>query len=424
MPLSPLTKQARRDEHAKNEKADIIYRIITNKKKSPSKPSKPSKSSSSRSPSNTLLPSVSLWDLPDDIIRKITLTKYKSLLTSYKLREWIPIGKIAKQVSLNPNALDFLSLPENKNYINYSQLAENTNSKAIELLRAKLATNIKPNLKADIIYGLSKNPNAMDLIILEEYFNYISWEQLSSNTSPFAIELLEIMPENINWYNLSSNPAPEAIALLRKNIKNIDWDALTVNKSAAAIELLREHKNHIKIKMHLLSANPFAVDFLIANIDDIGAADWDELSGNPSALAVKLLKVNKEKIGWSTLSSNPFANALLTKRVKYENTLSKDEYEELEDAIDWENLSGNPNAIALIRQRLEKESKMSLAHYRGLMDSEKISWENLSGNPNAIELLRDCVIYKGKMSANSTSKITYKIDWKALAGNPSIFAIT
>lgn len=80
--LSPLAKQARREEHAKNEKADIIYRIITNKKrspkpspsKSPRTPSKspkpsPSKQPSPSYPSNTSLPPVSLRDLPDDVLR-------------------------------------------------------------------------------------------------------------------------------------------------------------------------------------------------------------------------------------------------------------------------------------------------------------------------------------------------------------------
>ena len=157
--LSPLAKQARREEHAKNEKADIIYRIITNKKRSP----KPSPSKSPRTPnrspkpspsypSNTSLPPVSLRDLPDDVLRKLTLINYRSLLKTYNLREWIPLRKIDwGWLCLNPNAIDFLSLPANKKRIDYHQLCNNTNPRALILIAEEIMRN--PN-SADINWSV------------------------------------------------------------------------------------------------------------------------------------------------------------------------------------------------------------------------------------------------------------------------------
>ena len=51
-------------------------------------------------------------------------------------------------------------------------------------------------------YGLSSNPNAIDL--LEKKRKNNNWFWLSRN--PNAIHLLEKNPEKINWWELSKNP--------------------------------------------------------------------------------------------------------------------------------------------------------------------------------------------------------------------------
>ena len=50
---------------------------------------------------------------------------------------------------------------------------------------------------------LSKNPNAIDLLI--KYPKRINWKNLSLN--PNAIELLEKNQDKINWCNISKNPS-------------------------------------------------------------------------------------------------------------------------------------------------------------------------------------------------------------------------
>lgn len=364
-----------------------------------------------------------LTDLPVDILKKIT-ESYKSLLNNYKLLEWVPHEKLNNFfISSNPNAIDFLILPQNKKYIDWGQLSSiNTTQKAINFFKEKIEAYIKrrnstkiDNNTLDLIYGLSKNPEALELLTLPQIIDRISWEQLSGNTNPKAIELLKTKPEEIDWKQLSMNPAPEAIKLLQANHDDIDWNNLSSNKSLGAIEILKaeynNNPNSKKINWYVLSSNPYAIDLLIDKND----IDWVEFSKIQSPKAIKILEANPEKICWETLSGNPYAINLIKERIKYENSLSKEEYDNLQKIIDWEILSSNPKAITLIKNKLEKEKKLSLEEYNDLLDSEKISWDELSGNPNAIKLL------KAEYNKNPNST---KINWKKLSANPSIFTIS
>lgn len=58
--------------------------------------------------------------------------------------------------------------------------------------------------------------------------------------------------------------------------------------------------------------------------------------------------INKEyidKYGWKGLSANSNAIKMLEKRVEYEKTLSKTEYDSLESKIDWCKLLANPGIL-------------------------------------------------------------------------------
>jgi len=94
----------------------------------------------------------------------------------------------------------------------------------------------------------------------------IDWEELSSNTSPNAIDLLRANPEKINWDWLSFNP--NAMDLLQANPDKIDWEVLSSNTSPNAIDLLR--------------ANPDKID-------------WDEFSANPAIFELDYQKMKESK---------------------------------------------------------------------------------------------------------------------------------
>ena len=396
-----LNLQARREEHAKNERADIIYRIITNKNRSPRTPSRsprtpskpspskpspskpsPSKPSPSKpSPSNTSLPPVSLRDLPDDVLRKLTLINYKSLLTTYNLREWIPLRKIDWSFfSLNPNAIDFLSLRANKKHIDYSQLCKNTNPKALILIAEEIA----------------RNPNNPD----------IDWFALSAN--PYAIDILEANRYNIDWSAISSNTSPKAIQLI-KDIQlarangriSLYWNTISANISTEAVNFLSSPENYSYIWWDFFSANtnPKAIEMLIAKESEEFALEDAEFN--------RLKPM--QKISWKNLSKNPKAISLLEKKWEEDKDLMRDDMPQYkilrrkQYIVAWDKMSSNPNAIHLLREKIAEEGKMSKKQYDSLKEIEKVNWINLSANEKAIKLLEE----------NPT-----KIDWYELCKNP------
>ena len=419
--------QSKNEEYAKNQKADIIYRIITNTPKTPKKdsktspkkdsklsPKKDSKTSPKKDSSLKLLRSnidnkkLLLSDLPDELITKF-IKKYKSLLKD-NLRPWSPLRKIYWSFfSLNPNAIDFLS--ENKKYINYSQLSKNTNLRALELLKAEIMVN--PN-----------NPD-------------IDWRALSEN--PYAIDILDANRDKIKWYGLCYNTNPKAIQILKENQLEKDngdddiyWDALCINTSNEAIEFLSSPENYRNIDWEFLSinTNPKAIELLTKKESeefDLDDRQFNRLQDN-------------EKICWKRLSENPNAIELLQRKWEEEKELLRNDIKQYKILkrkyyiIHWNVLSENPNAIDLLRDKIEEEKKLSKQKYDRLEDIEKIDWYKLSANEKAIKLLEEnpTKINWYKLSANKKAiKLLEKelkenptnIDWHQLSKNPKAIHI-
>ena len=131
---------------------------------------------------------------------------------------------------------------------------------------------------------------------------------------------------------------------------------------------------------------------------------WEFIFSNPNA--IDLLKDNQDKVDWNGLSHNTNAIDLIKERIEYENSLTKEEYNDLDcqDRIDWGQLSLNPNAIKL----LEK-------------NRNKIYWDNLSLNPNAIDLLKEQIKYENNLSSKDYKSlgVAQKINWNLLSKNPN-----
>ena len=153
------------------------------------------------------------WDLLSgntgalDLLReKIQMEKdmppdeYK--LLSYKERiDW-------ESLSGNPETVELLE--ENRDKIVWQNLSNNSNPKAIQLLkehieyekRLKRRYRLKLSNKIDWAL-LSSNPNAIEILAANK--KKINWSSLSSN--PNAIDILEANQDKINWKMLSSNPS-------------------------------------------------------------------------------------------------------------------------------------------------------------------------------------------------------------------------
>ena len=238
--------------------------------------------------------------------------------------------------------------------------------------------------------------------------------------------------DKIDWDYLSSNS--NAIDLLKKNQDKINWDYLSENPNA--IDLL---KNRIKYEKSLTDAQFNQLENKI---------NWQSLSKNQNA--IKLLEKNQDKIYWYLLCKNPNAIDLIKERIEYENSLTKEEYNNLnyEDNIDWDYLSTNPNAIDLIKENKDKIDWDYLSTNPNAIDllkkyqdkigwnylpenpnpnaidllkknQDKINWKHLSSNPNAIDLLKDRIEYEKSLTDAQFNQLKNKINWRSLSANPN-----
>jgi hypothetical protein len=329
---------------------------------------------------------------------KKILGKYEGLLT-YELIDGIPQDKLNYDVlSENHNAIDFLILRRNQHKINYHRLSGNTNPKVVELLKERI-------LKERVM------PRDEYIINLKNKKN-IDWFSVSKNT--ILIEILNDTDniEKLKWSQLSANP--EALDILLANEDKIDFDELSTNLSTRAIKYLS----------------------LPDNRDNIS---WADLSRNPSRDALKLLSLpeNYKNIVWGELSGNTNRNAiqLLKRKWEEEKILMEDDIEEYirlkenDGVIVWSKVCGNHSAIDLLRIKIAEEKNISMDEYFQFMDSEEINWRIdwsiLSGNKGVIRLLRKKIAEEKKLSEDEYDRLEEyeKIDWSVLCGNISPEAI-
>jgi hypothetical protein len=352
--------------------------------------------------------------LPTEVIRRIVSDDLRPLL-KYELRKWVPIEKIDKKgISINPNALDFLS--QNKKYIDYAILSKNTHPKAIELLRAEIAVNPE-NIDWR---ALSANPSAIDL--LDENRSRIRLAALSGNTDPRAIQLLiERRLELTDGFGTDGTDGTDGSPDYEDGI---DWDALSGNISNEAIAFLSLPQNYNKINWDTLSGNtnPNAIRLLTTKYDEEFALE--------DHIFKRLLLEPTKVLNWFKLSKNIEAISLLERKWAEEKELLSYDYEDKNGVLKrhrkrydlpqynylkskgyivaWTAVSLNVKAIDLLRRKIEEEGMLSAKAYESLEPIEKISWWVLSANPKAIQLLQ----------ANRD-----KINWVQLGKNPKAIKI-
>jgi len=163
---------------------------------------------------------------------------------------------------------------------------------------------------------------------------------------------------------------------------------------------------------------------------------------------------NVDKYGWEGLSANPNATTMLEKRVEYEKTLTKEEYDLLESKIDWCKLLANPgillyllNDFKLLKDKYlysllidpNKSNEFLILcfkdeYLKGLSSNPNaikilesnpdiIDYFRLSGNLNAIKLIKQRNIYENKLSFENYNKLENKIDWDVLCSNSNAIKI-
>jgi hypothetical protein len=110
-----------------------------------------------------------------------------------------------------------------------------------------------------------------------------------------------------------------------------------------------------------VNTNPEAIELLKENPEKLDSIEYfEQLSSNPTSVAISILKANPKKIIYETLCSNTNPEAIKM----------------LEDGINidsregWENLSRNPEGIEILKK-----------------NQDLINWENASRNKNFIKLI-------------------------------------
>lgn len=245
-------------------------------------------------------------------------------------------GKVlwSKMLCRNPEAFPFLKrylkkwLPVHLKYVSaYCQ--------DLEFLR-------KHESRLDYV-ELSSNPHAMP--ILERHLDKICWEVLSSN--PSAVSLLKRHSEKVNWGEASSCLSEEMMVWISdRNYEGVDWFELSFNPTAVNIlKKFPEKVDHFAINFNtgaeqLLKENPEWVDYrlLSANQSEwamrmvssrIQEASFDNLSANP--FAIDILLAHPDRIDWVMAKENPEVGRLyqvypdkvdLVNTVMYESMLS------------------------------------------------------------------------------------------------------
>lgn len=251
---------------------------------------------------------MSILDLPDDMRKKIVIIWTKRYILQY----WIPQHYIIMEcLSANYNAIDFLSLPENQKYINYSELSKNKNPEAINLIKERLLVekNIpyeklkkeKNKIDWEELLGNSVAINGLEKEFEEYFFERYFLEAesdllgiLLSNENSKAIQILNRLldtgkftinedDDDVFWGCISSNPSPEAFALLQENIDKIDWSYLSGNTHPGAIKLLEEAAEE-QMNWDMDKIEDYA------ELDNNEKIDWFILSANPKA--IHILKKN------------------------------------------------------------------------------------------------------------------------------------
>ena len=159
-----------------------------------------------------------------------------------------------------------------------------------------------------------------------------------------------------------------------------------------------------KLDVNLLCENRDALSYLITKNLQF---NYYHLSINPNPIVFKLLKDKirvdpNVHINWHLLSSKTDLEVidLLSERIKFENQLSKEEYDKLKlpYKINWKLLSANPEAIKILKDEYKNPN------------SDKLVWSALCSNPSAFDILKE--EYKRYPNSN-------KLVWSAICSNPN-----
>lgn len=289
--------------------------------------------------------------MTDTIIASFLVSPPADVKAEFKDR-FLQNGKVlwSKMLCRNPEAFPFLKrylkkwLPAHLKYVSaYCQ--------DLEFLR-------KHESRLDYV-ELSSNPHAMPLI--ERHLDEVCWEVLSAN--PSAVSLLKKHPEKVNWGEASACLSEEMMEWISdRHCVGVDWFELSFNPMAVGIlKQFPENVDHFAINF-----NTGAEELLRSNPDWV---DYRLLSANQSEWAMRMVSLRLEAASFENLSANPFAIDILLAHP---------------DRIDWVMAKENPEVGKLYSAYPDKMDVANTVMYESilpLIGEKQVSSVALALNP-------------------------------------------
>jgi len=193
-------------------------------------------------------------------------------------------------------------------------------------------------------------------------------------------------------------------------------------KSLPSKYVLRDWVSKEKLDWIALSRNPCAIEILMEKADyenslteeeynmleDKKKISWMRLCYNEEA--TDILKKYPSKILWSYLSNNSKQHVvdMIKERIEYEKINVPEYYDENRVWVNSFSDNKNPEIMELVKERIEYENGLSPYEYDMLEVADVLDWCYLTENPSAIDILK----------ANPG-----KIVWSLLCNNTNPLAI-
>jgi ribosomal protein L24E len=254
------------------------------------------------------------------------------------ISEWISVIKERIEYENKLSKEEYEKLGDNKIIWCDNIVDDNYNC---DIIRERFKYEISLNIEKQLNLGMG---------------DYIRWDILSNTENMNVIELLE---ERLEYENRLTEE--EYIRLNKYSERCVSLLSLICNNNATK---LIKNKNIIE----LLTNNPHKIDWNSCYEDSC-------ITDNFIVLLNKLFEKNPDEICWITISSYPFNEnptiiMLLKKRLRYENNLSKEEYDKLKYKI-------NRNALYIV-QDFVFDGLCNDKHNQ--IDTNMIKWYNVGND--------------------------------------------
>jgi hypothetical protein len=196
------------------------------------------------------------------ILQKLLREKREVYEEKYR-QECTWFSYVVANLNENPYFTDVL-FDEFPDWIKVDYLSHNTNSRAVQYIISliqlpwyRLERGFT-NLRCLHEFSANTNKEAIAFLRVRENHQFLSWRIMSTNSANEAIQLLKENESNIDWFCLHSNENPTAIEWLENNPIQLRIHLLDRNHCKEAYALMYRVMDGNTIKSVDIHMNPYA----------------------------------------------------------------------------------------------------------------------------------------------------------------------